>query len=160
MASRTLHTHGTFTSDAIADITVDDKVVHSGPIIGTRLFNFTTDVSKHGKVRVHIKMQQGSITVTHNRVTYPALINGVTGFVDMPQPIKQPNLPFTVTNELTYDHYMFNGPKQWIISTDNSEDIVVIEDFYDAIVSRFIQPNWQYDYHPVNIENLSHVSLI
>ena len=146
--------------DAIADITVDGKLVHSGPISGTRLFEFTTDVSKHGKVTIHIKMQQGSITVTHNRVTYPALVNRTSGFVNMPQPIKQPNLPFTVTNEISYDHYMFNGPKQWIISTNVTDNTVVIENFYNAVSTGFIKPDWQYDYYPVDIENLSYVSLM
>jgi len=160
MTTRTLYVHGTFTSDANADITVEGKLVHSGPVHGTRLFEFTTDVSKHGKVSIHIKMQQGSITVTHNRVTYPALINRVAGFINMPQPIKQPNLPFTVTDELIYDHYMFNGPKQWIISTYTTDNIVVIENFYSSITSGFIRPDWQYDYYPVDIENLNYVSLM
>jgi hypothetical protein len=160
MTTRTFYAHGTSTNDVIADITVDGKLVHSGPINGSSLFKFTTSVWKHGKVGIQIKMQQGSITVTHNRVTYPALINGKIGFVNMPQPITQPNLPFTVTDEITYDHYMFNGPMQWIISTDTSEDIVVIENFYSAIVSGFIEPDWQYDCCPVDVENLSYVSLM
>ena len=160
MTTRTLYTYGTLTSDAIADITVDGKLVHSGPINGTKLFEFTTDVSKHGKVSIHIKIQRGSITVTHTRVTYPAMINGTVGFVNMPQPIKQPNLPLTVIDEITYDHYMFNGPKQWIISTSVKDNTVVIENFYNAVASGYIKPDWQYDYCPVDIENLSFVSLM
>ena len=160
MTLRTLQTYGTSTTDAIADITVDDILVHSGPLTSSKLFEFTTDVSKHGKVSVCIKMLQGSITVTHNRVTYPALINDVVGHVDMPQPIEQPNLPFTVTSKLTYNHYMFNGPKQWIISTNNTENIVIVENFYSAVMSGFIKPDWQYQYYHVDMENLSHVSLM
>ena len=160
MTNRTLHVYGTASIDAEAVVTVDNNIVHQGNVVGPILFTFTTSVTKHGSVSICIKMLNGSLTVTHNRAVYPARINGEHGTVDMPQPIIQPNLPFVVDNELTYNHYMFNGPKQWIISVvDNSKEIVV-DDFYQAVVSGFMRPDWQYDYCPVDIENLTYVSLV
>jgi hypothetical protein len=154
VATRTLYVHGSATQDAVADITVDDMLVHQGSITSGVLFNFSTDVTKHGSVKVNIKMLQGSITITHNRVTYPA----TNGYVNMPQPIIQPNLPNTITDETTYDHYMFNGPTQWII--DETDSTVVVDDFYSAVVRQFMVPDWQYNNYPVDINNLDYRQLV
>jgi hypothetical protein len=158
MAYRTLHTFGTVSGNTAAIIRVNDQIVHNGPLESGVLFNFTTAVSLHGKVAISIEIIYGALTLTHNRVTYPALIKGEKGFVNMPQPIIQPDLPLRVTDSLTYNHYMFNGPAQWIVDVDTTNRIVVIDDFYHACNTGFIIADFQYDAYDVDIDKISDIS--
>jgi hypothetical protein len=158
MAFRTLHTFGTVNGNTAAIIKVDDNLVHAGPLTSGLLFEFITDVTLHGNAVISIEILYGSLLITHNRVTYPALIRGTKGYVNMPQPIIQPNLPLLVENIIIYDHYMFNGPNQWIIDTDTDNQVVVLHDFYNAVSTKFIIPDWQYDAYPVKLDSLDDIS--
>jgi len=161
VATRTLHTFGEVEPNTIADVYVDGKLCHTGLVSDGVIFNFTTDVQKHGSVSITINVLQGSIVLTHNRVTYPAIVKGKAGYVNMPQPIVQPNLGIIITGTVTYNHYMFNGPTQWIVENPNSNDATqVTDDFYEAVARRWMIPDWQYDNHPVDIDNLSYKNLI
>ena len=158
MAYRTLHTYGVIKEDTAAIIRVDNQLVHNGPLNNGLLFEFITDVTLHGKVIVSIEILYGSVTITHNRATYPALVKGVVGFVNIPQPIVQTNLPLVVSDNATYEHYMFNGPNQWIINSISTERLVVVDNFYSSVMSGFIRPDWQYNHIPVDLENLNDIS--
>ena len=162
MAIRTLYTYGEINSSTSANITVDGKLVHTGILNSGILFSFKTDVSKHGKVVVSIKLSYGSITITNVRVTYPAKINNNFGLVNMPQPIDQPLqpllMPFTIDNDITYNHYMFNGPEQWIIDGDLKENIIFIDNFYDSVKFKKIKPDWQYNNIPVELDKINNIS--
>jgi hypothetical protein len=161
MAQRTLHTFGTAKPNTFADIYVDKKLCYSGLAQTGLLFSFTTDVKKHGFVSITIDVKQGSITLGYNRVTYPALIKGKPGFINMPQPIVQPTLETEITESFTYEHYMFNGPTQWIIdSPTNNDETQVVDNFYKAAATGFISPDWQYKNEPVDINNLGYELLI
>jgi hypothetical protein len=158
LAYRTLHVCGICGNDTEAIVTVDNQIVHQGSMTNGVLFRFKTCVTLHGRVVISITIVKGWLTVTHNRVVYPALINKVRGHVDMPQPIVQPNLPFTVTDQIIYDHYMFNGPFQWLIPSGNGTQ-VTISDFYQSVITGFMSPDWQYDHRRVDLNDLSHISL-
>ena len=161
---RTLHVHGTVNGTTAATIKVDDKVVYSGPITNGILFNFVTNVKLHGKVKVGIKIWRGELTISNIRVTYPAVINGIRqGLINMPQPISEPlaninkqkiMLPLTVNTEIEYYHYMFNGPKQWLILVDQLESLIVIDNFIKMIESGKLHTDWQYRNKSTNINKL------
>jgi hypothetical protein len=53
---------------------------------------------------------------------------------------------------------MFNGPNQWIIDTDTDNQVVVLHDFYNAVSTKFIIPDWQYDAYPVKLDSLDDIS--
>lgn len=159
MAFRTIHTWGTVIGNTAAIIKVQGNVIHAGPLYSGLLFEFITDVKLHGKVSVSIELLYGAVSITHNRVTYPALIKGIKGFVNMPQPINQPNLPLDVTNSVTYNHYMFNGPIQWIIDPDVENRVMVIDDFHNAVSTGFITPDWQYDSKPFDASRITESSI-
>ena len=168
MATRTLYMHGTtHNSEAAAIIKLDNNLIHSGPILDGILFSFITDVTKHGKVSISIEMLYGKITITDIRVTYPALINQRYGYINMPQPISQPltdndcksiQLPLEISNNQTYNHYMFNGPKQWIVNHNTDTRLVIIDRMSDAIISGTISPNWGYDCISVDTNRLDDLS--
>ena len=158
MAYRTLHTYGIVQEDTAAIVRVDNRIVHNGPLLDGLLFEFITDVTLHGKVIVSIEILYGAVTITHNRATYPALVKDVDGFVNIPQPIVQPNLPLLVSKEATYEHYMFNGPNRWIVKSISSERLVVVNNFYSSVMSGFITPDWQYNHIPVDLGNLNDIS--
>ena len=159
MAIRTLDTYGKINSPTSANITVDDKLVHTGILTNGILFSFKTDVSKHGKVIISIELLYGSITITNIRVTYPSNNNGL---INMPQPIDQPLqpllLPLTIDNDITYNHYMFNGPKQWIIDEGIKENLIIIDNFYDSVKFKKIRPDWQYNNIPVDLNKINDIS--
>jgi hypothetical protein len=155
MAFRTIHTWGTVAGDTAAVVKVGKTIIHAGPLCSGLLFEFITDVTLHGKVSVTIEVLYGTLMITHNRVTYPALIKGIHGFVNMPQPINQPNLPLTVDSVVTYDHYMFNGPAQWIVDTDVANRVVVVDDFFNAVSTDFIIPDWQYNQKPFDVSTIT-----
>jgi hypothetical protein len=158
MSLRTIHTFGTTNGNTAATIKVNDQIVHSGPLESGMLFEFVTSVTLHGSVVVSIDMLYGSLTITHNRATYPALINEQVGFVNMPQPIVQPNLPLTVTDSAKYNHYIFNGPNRWLIKVDSPTRFVVIDDFYNAFTTSFIKEDFQYAPHIVDVNKLNDIS--
>jgi hypothetical protein len=159
MAIRILDTYGKINSPSSANIKVDGKVVHNGILADGILFSFKTDVSKHGKVVVSIELLYGSITITNVRVTYPSNNNGL---INMPQPIDQPLqpllLPLTINNDITYNHYMFNGPEQWIIDESTTENITIINNFYDSVKSKKIKPDWQYNNISVDLNKINDIS--
>lgn len=161
---RTLQTYGTVHGPTAAEITVGRQIVHSGPLVSGLLFKFITNVKVHGPVNVKIELFYGKFTITHVRARYPALINNkYYGFVDFPQPISQPIidcvLPLTVNKSLIYKHFMYNGPKQWLVNSDSDERVIVIDDYYYAAKNGIIRTDWQYYYKPINIEELDNISL-
>ena len=160
---RTLHTHGTVdTAEAAGVVMVDDVVVHAGKFTNGILFNFITECSKHGKVHVTIDMLYGAITITNVRVTYPAQVNGSAGFIDIPQPIDQPFqpnlLPLSIGTYLEYDHYMFNGPAQWIVNWPSTTQTVVLDYINDHMVSGKLGLDWQYQHIPVDQDTVNDIT--
>lgn len=98
---------------------------------GDGLFSFTTNTKLHGSCTVSVKVDQGSITLTHGTATYPAIYNGtVSGTVTIDQPIDRPIvvinktvefIPFDITIKqgqvFDYEHMLFNGPTRFRIAT-------------------------------------------
>ncbi len=150
MAYRTLQTHGVLNSDeAAALITVDNQIIHTGPLPKQNsLFQFITDVKFHGKVHVKIEMIYGSMTITHVRAVYSATINRSPGFVSFIQPIKQPLyplvMPLTINHALEYDHYMINGPEEWIVDQDVDQQYLEIDNVLKWQDLELIRANWNY----------------
>lgn len=161
---RTLQTYGIVYGPTAAEVTVDQQIVHSGPLESGLLFKFITNVKVHGAVKVKIKLFYGKFTITHIRARYPALINNkYYGFVDFPQPISQPIIghiiPLTVDKSLIYEHFMYNGPKQWLINSDSDEQVIVVDDYYCAAKNGIIRTDWQYYHKTIDIEELDNISL-
>lgn len=161
---RTLQMFGSVNNDAAAVITVDGNIVHSGPLKSGLLFEFITNVKVHGSAKVNISLTYGSFTITNIRARYPALINNsYSGFVDFPQPISQPiigyTLPIVVNTDLTYNHFMYNGPKQWLTDSTTNQRVVVIEDYYTAAKTGIIKTDWQYRHKSINIDKLDDIDL-
>jgi hypothetical protein len=158
MAYRTLHTFGTVSGTTAATVRVNNQIVHQGSVESGLLFEFITDVTLHGNVLVSIDIDYGELTLTHNRVTYPALIRGKQGHVNMPQPIVQPNWPLVVSKHVTYKHYMINGPTQWLVDSDTDTNLVVVDDFYQACIINLIFGDFQYDAYLVDINKFPDIS--
>jgi len=159
---RTLQMNGSINGETAAEITVDGKVVKSGPLHSGLLFEFITNVQLHGSVEIKIKLYHGGFTITDIRSQYPALINGnVSGFVNFPQPIRQPiaglTLPLSVTEDLSYQHFMYNGPTQWLIEDHSDQKVIMIDDYYQAAKSGVIRTDWQYKHRTVDIEDLDNI---
>lgn len=139
---------------------------------GTELFSFDTDHKLHDKIAVTIAVVKGSVTVGQTVVRYPALINGVDGFVHFEQPIKNPYCDDTgveldaivvaAGNTFTYNHITFNGPAYWEVTMDVDAypglDINV-GNIVDP-VSDFMRPVFLYDPLPNSAKNIQDLILL
>ena len=163
-------------SSANATIMVDNNIVFTGPISGSKLFTFTTDVTLHVKVKIEVKVHDGSIKIKKCLVTYPARINGlISGFVQFDQPIKNPMTTqfngntialedVTVTDYFCYDHLMFNGPTVWNIQTTNEVDMVpgiTIKlkntDATGSTLVTSIVPDWGYEHRQIDVLSVEEI---
>lgn len=161
MSHRTFHMHGR-ADDAGGMVTVDGKVVHNGIFTDGVLFEFVTESTRHGKADVMISMTFGSIIIDKISVTYPAVIGGMTGFVDFPQPIAQPlqplMLPLTIDGDIEYSHYAHNGPMVWIVDA-KPQRYIYIESVHEAYTSGSMKPDWQYRFKKIGgVENIDDLS--
>jgi len=159
---RTLEVYGSINGPTAAEITVDRKVVKSGPLRSELLFEFITDVRFHGSVEIKVKLYYGSFTITKVRAQYPALINDkYHGFVNFPQPIEQPiigqTLPLHIDKDFSYRHFMYNGPKQWLIEDHLDRKVITIDDYYQAAKSGEIRTDWQYRHRKIDIDDLNNI---
>ena len=161
---RTLLMFGSVNDSAAAEITVNGTIIHSGPLASGLLFKFVTNVKVHGTVDVNIKLIYGSFTINNIRARYPALINNsYRGYIDFPQPISQPIInhvfPLVVSDTISYKHFMYNGPKQWLTNSKSNQRVVVIEDYYTAAKTGIIKTDWQYYHKTINIDELDNINL-
>ena len=145
--------------DSAGTVTVDGVVVHDGIFKDGILFEFVTDVTLHGKVDVMVSMTYGSIIIDSVNVTYPAVIGGMTGFVDFPiliaQPLQPHMLPLAIEGDIEYSSYMPNGPAAWIIDGSPQRYIYIErESMKEAIKSGSIKPDWQYKNKRIDINNI------
>ena len=160
MGYRTFHLHGR-ADDSAGMVTVDGVVVHNGFFKDGLLFEIVTDSSLHDKVDVKVSMAYGSITIDSVKVTYPAVIGGMTGFVSFPQPITQPflphKLPLTIDGDIECSFYMHNGPKEWIVD-GSPQRYMYFESIQEAFKSGSIKPKWGYIPKLLNVNNLDDLS--
>lgn len=142
-------------------VTVDGVVLHNGIFRDGTLFEISTDSTLHGKVDLTVSMAYGSIIIDSVKVTYPAVIGGMTGFISFPQPITQPflphRLPLTIDGDMDCSFYMHNGPKAWIVDGSPQRHM-----YFDSIQGAFksgsVKPDWGYRPKPININNLDDLS--
>ena len=124
-------------------------------------FEFVTPVTLHGSSTVHINVTKGYVTLVRCTATYPALINGKNGKVTMQQPIHQPvgiivdntlqtkKFPITITDELSYQHIMFNGPTLFKVKSKQYYNNLYLGDVLDGQTHPDVEKiETVYDYTP------------
>jgi hypothetical protein len=152
---RIIRALGTVQDGTRAIITADNQIVAQGHISNVvSLFNFAVPSQKQGKVKITIQIVEGSITVTNYRAVYSAIAgdSGLSGFVDGPVALIQPNLPFTVCNLYEYDFYILNGVDYWCISSN--QRYVTVDSWPDAVTQNIIKPVWGYDHNAGDVSEL------
>ena len=128
MEYRTLKVYFESSKYAEFDIQIDGASAE----IERDYFQFQTRVDLHGSCSVSIKVTKGFVLLKRCTATYPAIINEQPSQITMFQPIKSPvalvssneiqilDFPIKITDQLSYQHLMFNGPSFFII--DCKED--------------------------------------
>ena len=147
--------------DSAGTVTVDGVVVHTGIFKDGILFEIVTDSTLQGKVDVMFAMTYGSIIIDRVSVTYPAVIEGMTGFVIFPQPIAQPlqphRLPLAIDRDIAYSLYMHIGPAAWVVD-GSPQRYIYFESNQEAFMSGSIKLDWRYKHKPIDINNKDDLS--
>ena len=155
MSSRTLKVYFKKDSDANFDITVNSIKAE----IFDNFFSFETDTSFHGSYTITIIVYSGMLNLTRCTATYPAIVNGTQGNITMEQPIKYPiavvkdkkietySFPTTITNKLTYEHLMFNGPSYFVVDTESKDTSLYIGDLLENINENVTRIETVYNYN-------------
>jgi hypothetical protein len=124
-------------------------------------FEFQTPVDLHGSLSVSIKVTEGFVTLEKCTATYPATVNNQLSQITMQQPIKNPvglishneiqtlEFPITITEELSYQHLMFNGPSRFIIKCDEDSRNLYLGNVLDGDLNPYIKSiDTIYNYAP------------
>lgn len=167
---RTFSVYGTSTPDAEFVVTVNGIRCFSH---GTELFSFNTSHKLHGKVEVTIAVATGSVTVGTTIVQYPAVINGVSGYVHFEQPIRCPyvdnlgnelgSITLNSGDTITYNHITFNGPDYWEVDMVDVDAYPGLDLDVGNIVDRvsnFMRPIFSYDPLPNSAKNIEDLMLL
>ena len=104
-----------------------------------------------------VSMTYGSLIIDSVNVTYPAVIGGMTGFVNFPQPIAQPlqphRFPLAIEGDFEYSHYMPNGPMVWIVD-GSPQRYIQIGNFQEAFKSGSLKLDWGYKHKRIGINDI------
>ena len=170
MEYRTLKVYFESSKNAEFNIQIDGAATE----IERDYFQFQTRVDFYGSCSVSIKVTKGSVTLERCTATYPAIINDQPSQITMSQPIKSPvalvssdeiqilDFPVKITDQLSYQHLMFNGPSYFII--DSKEEEYSNNLYIGNLLNRDINPSIKnidtvYNYIPQSNDLLSNSDL-